>query len=223
MSSPADEQVLGPVEAARLIFNTREPTAEQIVKVRGEMKRGTLHRSRQGGLTTTPEAVASYFATRAAADLVSHSSVAPARPSSVDGVTGAKEDAAVAGSVYQTMLKDYFLGIFLQRQSRQYPDIFQRAVLAGQIFFVLGILAIVIWVACDAGGMLSLGKSPQQQAVEAWIEEKHGPFEIVSIQAGPEETDLDVKFSYRAQSGKRIETRRVFRIVDGNVSLVVTE
>ena len=79
MSSPTEEQVLGPVEAARLIFNTTEPTAEQIVKVRGEIKRGTLHRSQQGGLTTTTEAVAAYFASRAAADLVANQRVGGGR------------------------------------------------------------------------------------------------------------------------------------------------
>lgn len=223
MSQSAEEQVLGPTDAARLIFNTAEPTAEQIVKVRGEIKRGTLARSRQGGYTTTADAVATYFASRAADDLLRHVGAAPANEPPASATADLSAGHPELGAHYQVMLKDYFLGIFLQRQSRQYPDVFQRAVLAGQVLLVLGIAAILLWVACDATGMLALGKSPERVAVERWIEEKHGPFEIVSVTPGSEETDLRVRYIYRAPSGKQIQSDRLFRVVEGNVSLVVSD
>jgi len=220
MTSPAKEQVLDAIEAARLIFNTAEPSEEQVAKVEAEIRRGALRRSRQGGLTTTAEGVANYFASKAAASLVPHS--APAESPSPKGVKpSAAEEPAVTG-VYQTMLKDYFLGIFLQRQSKQHPDFFQKAILAGQILLFVGMLAILAWAFTDAAGIFST-KSPGQVAVEKWIAAKHGRFELVSISPGAEETDLIVKFRYRANSGKQIETQQVFRIEDGNVSIVVNE
>jgi hypothetical protein len=220
MSTPVEEQVLGPQEAARLIFNTAEPTAEQVITIRREIKRGVLHRSSQGGLTTTTTAIADYFASRAAADLVTRAET-PAKPSTKGTAVGngPQTEDEITG-LYHTMLKDYFLGIFLQRQSRQYPDIFQRAVLAGQVLFVLAILAVVVFVAFDSNGAFALGKSPERVAVEQWIAEKHARYEIVSVEGGGEGTDLTVQYCYRAPSGKQIETRRVFRVVDGNVSLV---
>lgn len=221
MNSPAKEEVLTSIEAARLIFNTEEPTEEQVRRVEGEIKRGTLRRSRQGGMTTTAEAVADIFASKAAANLA-------ANPAAHQGLSEpaakpvATEDTQVTG-VYQTLLKDYFLGLFLQRQSKNYPGHFQHFVLAGQVTLVVGILLLFIWICSDATGLLGRRKPPGQAAVEQWIATKHGPHEILSVAPGPEETDLVVKFRYRSPGGKQIETQRVFRIDDGNVSLVVTD
>src|SRR5688572_26359562 len=98
---PTQERVLTAREAARVIYQTDDPTADQINKVRASIARGHLPASSKGHWTTTQEALAEYLARTTAARHY--------RPAGAQRATGELR------GYYRRLLKDYFLAVTLRR------------------------------------------------------------------------------------------------------------
>jgi hypothetical protein len=187
-------------EAASIIYNTPNPTSEQVGRVGLRIVRGVLRGSGKGDGTTTRAAVAEYLA-------------AQATP------RGAKTDEdRQLSSAYRGVLKDYFLAVVARRKMTHRSKGFAEAVLIGQIFLLLA-AAAALWF---GSRLVVEGIAPEHAAVHRWLDENVPSYHKVE-QWGPVHPDeerggnsLRVRYAYReSDGGKIITTERLFNIRDG--------
>lgn len=186
-------------EAAQVIYGVKQSTPEQIERVRALIATGELVGDSRG---TTTQHVAAYLARIA---------LLRQREARADAPKGELE------GVYQETLKNFFLAVVFQRRLKGTSRTFQRAVLIGQIVSLCLIAALVFFSARTAFPPLS----PERAAVHEWLEANarkprinrwHPP------QIGDDgQTRMRVEYHYVAESGKGIDTDRVFIIADGQV------
>ncbi len=197
------DRVLSSDVAARLIYNTPQPSAAQIERVKEKIERGALPRSPRGGCTTTASGVAAYLSQKAAA------TAAHGRPD-----TRRYSDGAPVPGFYKDLLKDYFMAILLQRTARKRTQAFNYAVTACQVALI--VLPLVVAVFTYRGALAAFTKSPAQVAVEQYLSESYDEFRIESLQPMPDsDAIVRAKFWYVEKGSKRIESERYFSVSDG--------
>lgn len=221
---------LGLRDAARIIFDTREPDGTQVVAVRDLLVQGALAGERRNDRWyTSAEAVAEYLAAstlrkgEALAQDRSTGSVPPGRRRQMatsgpaNPYNTQRGDAGSIRHVYRDYLKDYFLAVVNRRSTRNRSAAFRQAVLAGRVGGIL--LIVFLWLGIYR--VTFPPPDPSHQAVEAWLVENLEHYEIVQWfppephPAGGSQVRLRYKYFPRAR--KSVLTNRVFVIRDGQV------
>jgi hypothetical protein len=184
-------------EAAQVIYRAQQPTPEQIERVRTHIASGELEGDSRG---TSTAHVAAYLARIA---------LLRQRDARRDAPTGEIEH------VYQETLKNYFLAIVFQRRVKGASRRFQRAVLGGQIALLGLILIAALFSVRTAFPPLT----PERAAVLQWLDANarkprvnrwHPP------QVGDDgQLRMRVEYHYVSESGRGIDTDRVF-VIAGN-------
>jgi len=213
--------------AAGLIYATDRPSPSQVQRVAEKLQCGHLRGNRAvrgTGWTTTTGDVAEYLADRA----LRHQLVPGANGASViveqeswwavdsQRQRSKGEVDSQLRQVYAEVFKEYFLAVIFRRRTRQASRWFRRAVLAGQIGFLL-----LLAVACTTSVRFFFPEtSPQHAVIEQWIGQQTGQFTITQWHdAGPdprgEGTAIHVQYRYSSPRGKAIETDRRF-VIDGD-------
>lgn len=196
---------LSAVEAARRVYNTPSPTAEQVGRIVQKIEAGTLARGPRGGISTTAEAVANYMARKEAAQSRIHR-----------GVDGHKEVVKFQRAddplptLYKGLLKDYFLAVVLRRKVSNRSGLFHGTVIATQCLLLVGMVAL-IWLATDLaiqGGL----PSTEERAVQTWLDERYQRVEVQSVKViSRAPLRVFARYSYFTNS-RRIESQRYFTL-----------
>ncbi|MDX1947274.1 MAG: hypothetical protein SFU86_17870 [Pirellulaceae bacterium] len=196
------------VEAARRIYNTPQPTTEQVGRTVEKIEAGTLPRGPRGGMTTTAEAFAEYMARREAARTGAH-----LRTPGAAGEPVPVKHAAKFNPFYRGVLKDYFLAVVLRRDMAHRSPVFQRLVLAGQAVLLVAIISLMITGAATAMRVRAL--PPEQQAVQTWLAGKYEGCEVTSLRTQPDSRVL-ARFRYQV-NGRVIQSELLLRVQAGQV------
>lgn len=213
--STTTNQVISVVEAARRIYNTTQPTTEQVGRTVEKIEAGTLARGPRGGMTTTAEAVAEYMARREAARTGAHLR----QPGAAAGGAVVVKHAATFNPFYRGVLKDYFIAVVLRRKVANRSPVFHRLVLGGQVLLLAAIVGLMATGAATAIRIRTL--PPEQQAAQSWLTAKYANCELVSLRTQPDERVL-AKFRYKV-NGRVIQSELLFRVQDGKVLSVDSE
>ncbi|MGE0608665.1 MAG: hypothetical protein AB7O62_16340 [Pirellulales bacterium] len=203
----AQTRVLSARDAASIIYNTPDPSEDQVNKVRVKLVRGVLRASGNGRWTTTQQAVAEYLTGQAVGRAGPSRRAAAIRPSA--------DNNALSGQ-YRRFLTDYFLALALRRRIAYRSHSFHRAALIGQILVVL---AGMILVFQSYRAIVRVTTTPEQRAVLAWLDENVGRYQAVEwLPAAPAAQGALVRVRYKYfQNRKGIHTRREFIVRDGKV------
>ncbi len=217
MMATQKDSILDLCNAARVIFDVQSPTPQQLNHVRVLLMRGQLSRGPQGGWTTTMTAVTNLLTKRALRGRLP----ADAPPSLVAG--RALDDLCFAHQeelprLYRGLLRQYFGAVLLQRQAVRGTRVFERAVVAGQVLVVLMTLGLVLSAISPA----FIPPAREQVLVEKFIAEGNDRYEIlkwIPLEGSAGTHRLRVKFRYFSQSGKPIETDRIYVVSNERVAL----
>jgi hypothetical protein len=203
-------------DAARAIYGTQEPDFRQVGQVRAMILRGVI-RGSEDGRWTTADAVAEYLAS---ANLRRLSAETQRRAS--DGETPSQRGSSLQRQYrtdYRAALKDYFLAVIYRRDRRRYSRPFQRAVVAGQLVLLAGMVALI---ALAYFSLLPTAEPPELAAVRAWLEDNTTRYSILQWRAPQpaaegEGSSIRVIYEYAQGSPKTIRTDRTFVIEGGRV------
>ena len=209
MMTTTTSQVISAVEAARRIYNTRQPTAQQVGRVVERIESGALARSPRGGMTTTTDAVAVFMARRETARTGAHLR----EPGGDAAKPPAIRHAEAFTPFYRGVLKDYFLAVVLRRKVAHRSPIFHRLVMASQAILILGILGLMVSV--TARTLQKRLLPAEQRAAQAWLQGKYADCEIVQLQTLPT-AGVRARFRYKV-NGRVIQSELHFNIRDGKV------
>jgi hypothetical protein len=215
MMPTSTSQAISVVEAARRIYNTAQPTLDQVGRTAKKIEEGTLARGPRGGMTTTADAVAEYMARREAARTNAH-----LRQPDADAVgTMAVKHSAAFSPFYRHVLKDYFLAVVLRRKVANRSPVFHRLVLAGQVVLLAAMLGLFV---TGAVATLRTGLLPEDhRAVQAWLQTKYTEVDVDRFQTLPDST---VRVHFRYKTNRRvIHSEGVFKVAGGRVSRVIQE
>lgn len=191
-------------EAAELIYQTKQPTEAQIDKVAYKLSRGALKGSSRGRWVTA-ESVAAYIAAK-----VEHQRLA-GRPRQPDRrAASLAEGRRVLPPIYRRGLQDYVAAVLRRRRFDDAPAGFRRAVLAGQVGLILLPAAVLFLIYLTA-----VAPTPEQTAVQRWLEREVGEFQIVQWfppEQAPDATRSRqrVRYKYFTATRKQILTDRTF-------------
>jgi hypothetical protein len=208
-------------EAARIIYNTREPDPRQVGQVRAMILRGVIHGSEDGRWTTVT-AVAEFLA---AVTLRQRSAGRDDRRTAAARAGDAPQRSSREReyrSAYRESLKEYFLAVIYRRDRRQFSKPFQRAVIVGQI----GLLALIMTVlVAILVGLRPQREPPELTVVRAWIKKDAKSYEIIRWypphpSTGGDGTSIRVIYEYSDTGRKTIHTDRVFVISENQVTAV---
>ncbi|MEX2138784.1 MAG: hypothetical protein WD894_05950 [Pirellulales bacterium] len=216
-------------EAARLIYQTSQPTAEQVYRVLARIKGGVLKGTRGGksGWTTTTESVAEYLARQSVYHQAARQD-GPARngrqpPPLTSIPTLPEEHSRTLRTAYGEMLKEYFLAVLLRRKRDHRSKLFQRCVVATQ--FALIVFVFWLGAATVRQGMAPIAS--ERRAVEKWIEENAGGrFQVIEWYASEPSAEgmiVPVEYRYYRKGAKPVETHRTFLVVGDEVKLLDNE
>jgi hypothetical protein len=188
------------VEAARKIYRTAEPSADQIGHVVKKIETGVLERGPKGGATTTMAAVADYLARREMSRAFVHvqGSGGPSHSSP------RKATDVPVSIVYQHLIKDYFLAVLLRRSVGQRSATFRWAVIGAQVVMLAAALFVLGAVASRT--LRRPVVPPHETAIRAWLNEHYENIEVRTLE--PLDKSLStfrVTFSYRVNN-KRIDS-----------------
>ena len=148
----AEKRRLSLEEAAKLIFNTTEPTPQQVGRVRNLILRGALAGNPQQRLATSTESVAQYLAMAAMVTQKAKDKLQGRDEEKAAAVKTARAGERDMRPLYSDLMKDYFLAIVRKRGLQRRSAGFHRAVLAGQIVLVGAFLWLFIWIGFAGGG-----------------------------------------------------------------------
>jgi hypothetical protein len=205
---PTSSQVISVVEAARRIYNTAQPTPEQVGRTAKKIEAGTLARGPRGGMTTTVDAVAEFMARREAARAGAHLLQGGSPPGS-EAVT----HTATFSPFYRGVLKEYFLAVVLRRKIANRSPVFYRLVLAGQALLLAGLLLLL---ATGAVATMRTAVLPaDQRAVQAWLQTKYSDCEVDEFQTLPN-SKVRARFHYKVNR-RVIRSELSFTVKDGQV------
>jgi hypothetical protein len=224
-----DNRRLDVREAARILYKTPDPTPQQVDAVRRELARGSLAGNRDG-LWTTNQAVADYLAGRTherramgggRGDPTGGFVPVPSRPAAGAGRTGGIRSNDTLVTLYQDLLRDYFLAVLRRQKQQRRSKFFERAVVAGQVACLLMLLGVFVFGLKVAQ---SMRQPPEQVAVERWIAENSGDYHV--IRWYPTEPARDgggaivrVEYQYYSPSRKGITTDRSFEVRGDQVTV----
>lgn len=206
---PTTDRILSAEQAARLIYNTRAPSSEQIEKIKTRIDRGALERGPRGGYTTTASAVADYMARHVAAATANEHKEARRF-----------KDGEAVPALYKDLLKDYFLAVLMQRTARRRTAAFNAAVIGFQVALIL-VPLVAFWLTYSST-VKAMIKPPQRVAAERWLDENFDDYEITQLQPLDEPAGaFRLRFWYSQQGSKRIQSVRILEI-DGDRVLTAT-
>lgn len=212
MDSP--DKVITAVDAARRIYNTTAPSAEQVGRVVQKLAAGSLKRSDNGGPTTTIASVAEYLARREEAR-----SQAPGRRNANDLQAAAHR--GVAGNVYRGLLKDYFLAVVLRRRAAHRSGGFQQAVLATQ-FLLLIVCSCLLYVGATRAWQFG-HLPPDHAAIHSWLKTKFDESRVKTIRPDPHRPGAyRTQYSYQV-NGRIIQSEASITVRGGQVTGVSSE
>lgn len=215
------QRKLSAEQAARLIYRGSTPSNSQIERVRTAIERGDL--AGEEGATTVG-AVAEFLARAAVTKTQGGAPSKPGEPSpprSAAGYYGKQEELP---SVYVDSLKNYFLSAISRKHLKQQSAAFQRAVLIGQIAFLVFAVATLAY----AARMIAPPRPPEQVAVLAWLEENTAHHRIIQWHPPHPTADgtgvrMRVQYHYATSRGKGIDTDRLFLIQQDRVVSVESD
>jgi hypothetical protein len=205
---------LGVEDAARIIYGTQQPDFRQVGQVRAMILRGVI-RGSEDGRWTTAEAVAEYLA---AANLRQRAAETERRASGGEApVPRGSSLQRQYRTDYRAALRDYFLAVIYRRDRRRYSRPFQRAVVAGQIVLLAGMLALV---ALAFYSLRPVAEPRELTAVRAWLKDNTTHYHITQWHppqptADGERSSIRVIYEYSQTSRKTIRTDRVF-VIEGS-------
>ena len=215
---------LGVRDAAKIIYDTDQPTTSQMRRVEQRLERGLLKGARKGHWTTTRECVAEFMAARAYQqqlagrgderaddDEKATSDRLPSRPKR----QFVRQHAPI-GQLYREILKDYFLSLVFQRRRQRRSRRFKQAVIGGQ----LGCLLLLVAVSAESIRPFFSRPPTEHVVIERWIERHAQKFTLTKWYASepnPRGGGVSVRVQYRYQTpnGKTIHTDRRF-VVEGD-------
>jgi hypothetical protein len=232
MSSKTD-RIISIVDAARLIFRTRNPTDEQIHRVYTQMKSRALavHDSSGPPLKwlTTEEAVADFLAANKIEQTLGHPAIAAAKqrakwtskdaPSSLP--PNYEEESEMLREVYHGIWKEYFLAVILRRRAAHHSKKFRRTVVVGQAVLLVGMLGRFF-------GTFRLAfqpTPPERLVIERWIDENTDDYSITRWHSSKSlggAVVVRVEYRYQKDSRRSIHTDRTFS-VQGEVVTEVSD
>lgn len=218
-------------EAARLIYQTREPTVVQVNKVGYKVARGVLKGNVKGKWVEL-DSVLTFLALRSehrrmeksaqpvrSKRAVSASKSAPnASPSPIKVIP--KQEQKEFSQIYRQSVQDYFAAVFRRRYPAGATSFFVIAVWVGQIGVVLLPLIVIGYAYATA-----VAPPPEQAAIERWLESEVGDYHILkwfpaeSNSEGPGKT-VRVQYRYFTPSRKPILTDRIFLVNGENVKMI---
>ena len=113
--------------------------------------------------------------------------------------------------------------MFVRRKVHNASRMFRRAVLGGQIAFLVGLLVVILF----GVRMMFPPLSPERAAAVSWLEENTERYRIIKFHPTTvDETGksrLWVEYHYTTPQGRGIDTRRIFTVVENRVIAVDSE
>lgn len=215
---------IGVRKAAQLIFRVRQPTAEQLSRIRQLLTRGDLQPEGNG---TTMESVAELMARVALRGVGPSDKGSPADFAS-EILESPGSRSAFGGeslrSIYRESLKEYFLAVFFRRRRNDASVGFQRAVVAGQAIVLLMFALFVV----GSVRAIFAPMPPEKSAVLDWLDKNTHHFRIIQWHPAAAADDgngmtMRVQYHYVTRHGRGIDTDRVFTIQAGRVVRVDSE
>lgn len=201
-------RVLNAVQAARRIYQTSQPTAEQVGRVVQKIESGVLPRGPKGGATTTVEAVAEYLARRETARASAH-----VQQRGQPRLHRGRQAQGPIAHLYRELLTDYFLAVLLRRRTKDRSATFRWAVVATQALLLTA--ALYAFVAVAAPRFRQRVIPPQQLAAQSWLEGHYQDVEVKSIRVLTKSpATVQAAFSYRVNN-RRIHSSLMLTL-DGN-------
>lgn len=202
------DRVLSARDAACILYNTADPSEDQVNKVRAKLARGDLRASGKRRWTTTQEGIAEHLAAQAIGQTRARQCAAAVRRSNGDNGLS---------SYYRELIKDYFFAVALRRRIAYRSRSFHRAAVSGQVLLLLAGLLLVFqcYNAVDRATT-----TPDQQAVLGWLDanvEKYKAVEWLPVVHVAEGVKVRVHYKY-FENGKGIRTLRAFIVRDGRVT-----
>jgi len=215
-------------QAAEILYSTKHPSSLQIRRVEERLECGAIagRKSAQRRWTTTAACIADYMAGQTyrrqlgrryapRGGNASHARAArESEPKSPD------QDAPLR-SVYQEVLKQYFLALIFRRRARHATKAFCRAVLAGQVGLLL-LMVLLLSTCLRPLGRALQAPPAEHAAVQRWLAEHEQRFSITrwypAVQSPDEEgVSLRVEYAYTSGRNETVETDRTFLIKHGRV------
>jgi hypothetical protein len=216
--NPTPVHVLSAVEAARRIYNTTSPTAEQVGRVVQKIEQGRLARSAKGGPTTTAESVAEYLTRKETAQARQHRGQA--------GLSGKLPPPASLSHLYDPLqplykglLRDYFLAVVLRRKIGHRSKAFHSSVIATQCLLLVGLVGL-IWFATDRA-VKGRFVPPEERAVKAWLDQHFEKVQLQSVElTSREPMRVRARYSYFVND-RKINSEQQFALEGGQVTRIV--
>ena len=219
-------------EAARLIYQTPEPTIVQVNKVGYKVVRGVLEGNVKGKWVALDSVVA-YLAARSEHRRMEKTSlpVQPRGAGSTQKVDSPQEASLLGKSIpqrerqqfsqiYQQSVQDYFAAVFRRRYPDQATSFFLVTVWIGQIAIILLPLLVIGY-----GYSTAVAPPPEQAAIENWLKREVGEYQIVKwFPPQPREDAIGktvrVQYRYFTRSRKPILTDRLFLVKGEQVTFL---
>ena len=212
-------------EAAQLIYHTRQPTQVQLDKVRLKLLKGILRGNSRGSWVAS-ESVAAYMAARVVTGQANLQGKNSAEQGNTEGINRAgpsamsdRRQSRELSRTYRSSLRDYFAAVIRRRRPEHATAAFDRAVLIGQIAFVVVplLFAVISYSRLTA-------PPPERAAVKQWIAKNHKEYQVVEWfpphpQADGAGSSIRVKYRYFTKFRKAIVTERTFIVRDGHAAL----
>ena len=231
-----DTEPLTPTQVAAIIFRKPRPSLQEVAYVRQRFESGEIPTIDPEVATdrrlTTIGYLAGYLADRALRK--DHGGPTKVTPpllrrgewSHLDERCGPPYDDTLPSSryrgeaqlrtVYTEVLRDYFSAIVFRRNAQRAGKMFRRSVVVGQAF----LLICIAFVATSTIRHFWAGPTPEQAAIQAWIERDAGKHSILRWH-GPlrheEGVAMQVRYRYFSSGRKGIETERQFILSGGQV------
>lgn len=230
------EKRLSARQAARLMFQTQNPSRAQVVQVQRAIQSGALPGRRDaaapGRWVTTNTAVAAYLAHRSVKKRQSQYEREHRRQRaqrSAGGNGSSDQHLAVRtaemNAILEMSLKNYLLHVLFVRRPERSSKRLRILIMAGQFVLLLLIGAILTTT------LVAIQPSPppaEHATIKQWLQNNVDDYRIQRMHPARFNRDdssvvVKVEYHYRRAAGKGVDTIRFFTISDGQVVRVDSE
>jgi hypothetical protein len=215
-------------QAARVIFLRQQLRSGDIAQVRFWLEHGDLRGRRIGPQQwhVAEDEIAGFMAREADPTTLRD----PIEENAAKSVLATQDAASQSELVrsYREAAQDYFLDVVMRRKDRYATTTWKRAVLVGQIAFVVTGISLFVWSVSQFDVSIG-GTSPEGTLVEQWLELKYnGEFQIETIAAPAAHPNGDgivlaVKYRYPSKHRGWIQTEQFFVVLDDQIVDVTSE
>jgi hypothetical protein len=223
------DKQLTPTQAARVIFRSRAPTANQVKQVCRLMEAGMIAARRSGVApskwTTTESAIADFLAERQLhRESGGENPTADTQQHDAPDKKTRGEVSRELKRVYRGVWRDYFLAVMLRRRMCHRSATFQHIVTYSQVTLLTLLVALAVSSAFRISSAVTV--PPEQLAVERWIESQTDAFAIERWLATRESPQTEgrivgVEYRYRLGSPRWVHTKRTFHVSGGQVTEMI--